>query len=104
MSDGNTKPVTAWKDGCRQWLVPVGRLETAEGAIVNLWEFQHQTNSEGLAAWARHFREHYCSDTQIDALRNATGKSRAEYLRDIKFPDASPMTQTALRPAPALAV
>jgi hypothetical protein len=88
MSDGNSTPPTAWKGACRQWLVPVGQLETDEGIIVDLWEFQHQNDSEVLTAWARHFREHYCSDTQIDALRNATGKSRAEYLRDIKFPDA----------------
>nr|WP_321302846.1 Hachiman antiphage defense system protein HamA [Alcaligenes faecalis] len=41
-----------------------------------------------LTAWAKHFREHYCLDSKLDRLRKGTGKSRADYLRDLVFPDA----------------
>ena len=35
------------------------------------------------------FRQHYCSDTEIDALRAGTGLSRAQYLVQLVFPDKS---------------
>jgi hypothetical protein len=69
MGDGNSTPNEPWKAGYQKWLVPVGQLTTAEGSTVDVWEFRHQNDPTVLAAWARHFRGHYCSDTQIDALR-----------------------------------
>lgn len=45
-------------------------------------------NAAALTSWAKHFREHYCLDSKIDRLRKGTGKSRAEYLNDLVFPDA----------------
>lgn len=33
------------------------------------------------------FRQHYCDDELLDRLANGTGKTRAEYLVDLKFPD-----------------
>lgn len=52
-------------------------------------ELKHAQDDAILSAWAKHFREHYCRDDQIDALRNGTKLTRAEYLRTIKFPDES---------------
>jgi hypothetical protein len=49
-----------------------------------------------LSAWAKHFRNQYCHDDQIDDLCRGTKLSRAEYLRTIKFPDES------LAPGPSI--
>jgi hypothetical protein len=46
-------------------------------------------NTLALQEWARHFRENYCLDAQIDRLRQGTKKSRSEYLIDLVFPDKS---------------
>jgi hypothetical protein len=63
-------------------------LKTVDGKYVEVWELRHSQCEVTLSAWARHFREHYCLDSQIDALRCGTGMTRAQYLKDIKFPDA----------------
>lgn len=70
------------------WLIDTGRtLKTADGKRVRIMELKRQNDEAVLSAWARHFRNHYCDDGQIDALRNGIGLSRADYLRQIKFPD-----------------
>ena len=71
------------------WLVKTGKvLRTQDGVPIELWTLNHQPNSKILSAWAKHFRNHYCDDGQIDLLRNGTGHSRADYLTKLKFPDA----------------
>ena len=71
-----------------QWLVDTNRLlRTSDGKRVRIMELRHVLDDEILSAWATHFRNHYCSDGQIDRLRRGTGLSRAKYLRKIKFPD-----------------
>ena len=57
------------------------------GAKVELWRFNHQEDEEVLSAWSTHFRNHYCLDTELDEFRKGIGCSRADYLRDFKFPD-----------------
>jgi hypothetical protein len=82
-----------WTDKHILWLVPTPPgLLTSDGKPIEVWEFQHQDDPAVMAAWAKHFRNHYCLDTQIDLLRNGTGLSRADYLKTVKFPDpiASP--------------
>lgn len=72
------------------WLVDPGApLKTADGRDVRVLELRHQKDEAVLRAWAKHFRTQYCDDGQIDALRDGTGLSRAEYLWKIKFPDQS---------------
>ena len=62
-------------------------IQTSDGKTVEVWEFNY-TNDEGiLSKWAKHFREHYCKDSDIDELREDTGKSRKDYLISLKFPD-----------------
>lgn len=71
-----------------KWLVDTKeRLTTADGKIVEVWEFCHQPDEKVLSAWAKHFRNHYCFDEEIDYFRKDTGYSRAEFLSKIKFPD-----------------
>ena len=62
-------------------------LQTADGRDIEIWEFNHIDDADILSDWAKHFRNHYCSDTKIDRFRSGTGLSRAEYLREMKFPD-----------------
>jgi hypothetical protein len=42
-----------------------------------------------MTNWAKHFRNHYCLDKNIDNLILGTSLSRAEYLKTLKFPDSS---------------
>ena len=73
------------------WLkMSAEKLNTKDGKNVAIYELVVDVSDKGaLEAWAKHFREHYCLDSKIDKLRNGTGKSRAEYLRDLVFPDNS---------------
>ncbi len=73
------------------WLKKTGhKVTTSDGVAVNIFELlvDHRA-APTLSAWAKSFREHYCLDAQIDRLRRGTGKSRAEYLTDMVFPDKS---------------
>lgn len=70
------------------WLRDTGEtVVTACGLEAEVWEFDHQNDAAALSAWAHHFRQHYCYDALIDALRDGTGLSRAEFLHQRKFPD-----------------
>ena len=77
-----------WTSKHTKWLVDTGeRLKTADGKEVEVWEFRHEKNEAVLTAWAKHFRNHYCFDSEIDYWRRGYKCSRAEYLNHIKFPD-----------------
>lgn len=77
-----------WSSEHTKWLKDTGDvLETACGKQVPVFAFEHDiTDEECLSSWARHFRNHYCDDEEIDALRDGTGLSRKEYLEKLKFP------------------
>lgn len=89
------KPAPSSSSGKRllghiNWLVDTGqKLKTADAKSVRIMEFRHQKDDKVLSGWAKHFRNHYCLDGEIDSLRKGTSYSRAEYLKEIKFPDAS---------------
>lgn len=70
------------------WLYETGRrLTTVDGTQVEVLEFRFVHDDDVLSEWAKHFRNHYCLDEDIDSLRSGIGCSRADYLRNIKFPD-----------------
>jgi hypothetical protein len=72
------------------WLTDTGeRLTTADGVEIEVWELQHGDDPAILSAWAKHFREHYCDDDMLGILVPGMGKTNAEYLTEMKFPDAS---------------
>ena len=77
-----------WTSEHSKWLNEIeNNLITSDGKKVVLLEFQPDLNDLDLMKkWAKHFRNHYCSDTEIDLLREGTGFSRKEYLTNIKFP------------------
>lgn len=66
------------------------KLQTADGVAIAVYELDiDHADDPALTTWAKHFREHYCLDSQIDRLRRGTKKSRAQYLTDLVFPDKS---------------
>lgn len=79
-----TKSHTAWLK------LSKCKLKTKDGIEVKVFELDiDHDDDQALTEWARHFREHYCLDSQIDRLRKGTNKSRTEYLTDLVFPDKS---------------
>ena len=77
-----------WSSKHTKWLVETGKqLKTTDGKVVSIWEFRHEKDDAVLSSWARHFRNHYCLDSEIDFLRKGFGYSRKQYLNAIKFPD-----------------
>lgn len=80
-----------------EWLVDTKQtLKTADGKNIKVFQFNHQQDDKVLSAWAKHYRNHYCLDSEIDNLRQGTSYSRAEYLRKIKFPDGK------VKPGPSI--
>lgn len=72
------------------WIVDTNeRITTSEGKEVQVLELRHENDSEVLSDWARHFRNHYCLDSEIDYFRRGPALSKADYLTSIKFPDNS---------------
>ena len=79
-----------WTSEHIKWLINTKKeIITNDGKIIQLWEFRYTNDEIILSAWAKHFRNHYCSDCEIDLLRNGSTFSRAEFLNKIKFPDKS---------------
>lgn len=69
------------------WLVQDKTIVTAEGKQIDIHELVIQDDEDIMNAWAKHLREHYCADSEIDIYRVGYGLERDEYLKTIKFPD-----------------
>jgi hypothetical protein len=79
-----------WSSEHVHWLIDTEeKLTTADGLTIRVLEFRYEDNDEILSKWARHFRNHYCLDSEIDLLREGTGYSRTEYLKNLKLPTDS---------------
>lgn len=80
-----------WTSEHYKWLIEIkNNLTTSDGKQVILLEFKPDLgDSDVMTKWAKHFRNHYCFDNEIDLLRDGTGFSRKEYLSNIKFPTES---------------
>lgn len=80
------------------WLSDNGQtINTSDGRPVRVIELKHVNNDAVLSAWAKHFRNQYCRDDQIDDLCRGTNFTRAEYLRTIKFPDETAAPGPSIR-------
>ena len=76
-----------WTSEHIKWLVDTGeRISTVDGKKVKVLELCHKKDEVVLSAWARHFRNHYCLDSEIDYWRRGYKYSPQEYLNTIKFP------------------
>jgi hypothetical protein len=88
---GETPPHIAWLHDTGE------RRQTACGREIEIWELNPEEDEEVLSAWAAHFRQHYCNDEDLPALAQGTGKSHAEFLTTILFPDAHQVPGPSLR-------
>lgn len=85
-----------WKFEHIQWLSDTGsHIKTADGLNIAILEFEHQADDQILSAWASHFRNHYCLDSEIDILRGT--KTRQQFLIDNKFPNSNSTGGPAIR-------
>lgn len=77
-----------WNSDHTKWINSVvNTLTTSDGKVVTLLEFNPDlADTAIMTKWAKHFRNHYCFDTEIDLLRDGTGLSRKQYLLELKFP------------------
>jgi len=77
-----------WNLEHTSWIKPlISTLTTIDGKKVTLLEFNPDlSNTEIMSKWAKHFRNHYCFDNEIDFLREGTKLSRKEFLQQLKFP------------------
>ncbi|MFF3024464.1 Hachiman antiphage defense system protein HamA [Gottfriedia sp. NPDC057948] len=71
-----------------RWFANTGKnITTSTGESIEVFEFKHESDEEVLSIWAKHFRQHYCLDEEIDFYRQGYGYSKTEFLNKIKFPD-----------------
>jgi len=77
-----------WTNQHLKWLEDTGeKITTVCGKKAPVYTFNPDMADEvTISAWAKHFRNHYCDDNEIDELREGTGLSRTEYLLKIKLP------------------
>ena len=68
-------------------LKQVDELTLTTGETCQVWEIEVPKDEACLSDWAARFRQCYCPDGQLDLLREGTGKTRAEYLLELVFPD-----------------
>ncbi|KPC50193.1 Hachiman antiphage defense system protein HamA [Amantichitinum ursilacus] len=72
-------------------------LKTSDGKDIEIWCLEQPVDPLLLTEWARHFREHYCLDDEIDVMRDGTGLSRRDYLLELVFPDAKKSPGPSIR-------
>jgi hypothetical protein len=63
------------------------QIQTSDGKTVTVVEFKHLQDAAVISAWAKHFREQYSFDDDLDENRKDLGLSRSEYLATYVFPD-----------------
>jgi hypothetical protein len=62
-------------------------VKNTEGKTITVLEFDcSKISDKAYSSWAKHFRNHYCFDDEIDVLREGTGHSKKDYLNKLKFP------------------
>lgn len=76
-----------WTKEHIQWLHDTGEvIAISTGENVPVYEFAYDVaNEEAMSHWARHFRNHYCSDDAIEILK-PEGMTKTDYLLNLKFP------------------
>jgi hypothetical protein len=76
-----------WTREHLEWLTETGEsIVTSCGKNVPVYEFRYDAaNNEVMSNWARHFRNHYCLDTDLPHLKSPE-QTNSEYLH-LKFPD-----------------
>lgn len=65
-------------------LKKVGTLKSKCGKVISVMDLLIGVDDKIMSDWARHFRQYYCDDKEIDDLREDL--SREEYLLTMVFP------------------
>jgi hypothetical protein len=65
------------------------QIKTVDGKKIKVLEFNCNFDDKIMSSWAKHFRNHYCLDTDIESLRQGTGLTKKDYLTNYVFPDIS---------------
>lgn len=71
------------------YITHVKTSQTNDGKPVDIFKLHLIEDESILYEWAKHFKNIYCSDEEIEMLIDGTGMSTEEYLLNIKFPDKS---------------
>lgn len=61
-----------------QWLPHTETINSSDGKPIEIYT----KNEEILNEWTKHFRPHYCLDTDIDDLREGSNKTRKKLLNE----------------------
>ncbi|MDN5249742.1 MAG: virulence associated protein, partial [Alphaproteobacteria bacterium] len=79
-----------WTSEHLTWLRDTGEtIAISTGENVPVYEFAYDVANEAIMSnWARHFRNHYCADAEIEKLK-PKGMANSKYLLNLKFPDDS---------------
>lgn len=87
-----------WTNEHLKWLIDTGQvIRTNCGKKAKVYRFDHNINDQyTMTKWAKHYRNHYCSDEHIDFLK-APGQSRADYLLTMKFPSKTKAPGPSIR-------
>ena len=80
-----------WTNEHLTWLRDTGEtIAISTGENVPVYEFSYDVSNKTIMSnWARHFRNHYCSDAEIEILK-PNSMTKSEYLLGLKFPGNSP--------------
>ena len=87
-----------WTDEHTKWLVDTRQSLTLQcGSQAKVYKFDYDvTNQAKMSAWAKHFRNHYCADDEIDMLKEP-GQTKKDYLLSMKFPSKTEAPGPSIR-------
>ncbi|MZI94839.1 DUF1837 domain-containing protein [Vibrio sp. CAIM 722] len=87
-----------WTDKHLKWLIDTGTvITTACGKQAKIYRFDYDVNDQAtMKEWARHFRNHYCLDSDIEFLK-APNQTNADYLLSMKFPSKTKAPGPSIR-------
>ncbi|MDA0382938.1 Hachiman antiphage defense system protein HamA [Vibrio owensii] len=79
-----------WSYEHLNWLTDTDQtITTVCGKQAKVYHFEYDiTDHSTMKKWAKHFRNHYCSDAEI-AILKAPHQDTSEYLINMKFPSRS---------------
>lgn len=68
-----------------------GTFKTSKGKYVNVFQIVVPADDELISSWAKHFREQYCNDDELDELIDGSQyeRDKGQYLKDIVFPSGT---------------
>lgn len=87
-----------WTDEHLNWLIETGEtITTTCGKQAKVYSFDYDlTDQDTLSKWAKHFRNHYCLDQEIDIFKKP-GQTNYDFLVEMKFPSKSKAPGPSIR-------